>query len=1073
MSVRLSMNRLFGAAKRMTCGSGGAAGLVVLAFIGPVAAAEFEPRAQIGQAQAGRGGMTLCDQGPAPVTMLGAGRFTIAHRALRSAVRCLYNSPGQPLVLPSIGSTANGTAAPTPGSVAPAAPAPVTAPPLPVAVVAPAPALPPTAGSPAATGPSVPVPALATPVPAPGTPTLVMSTIDPGFAYYPPGQLHPKDKERGRVGDRKVYVPDMIFPLRLQPGTEHSPRGKHAHMNSQVRNFGGEIAGDQCNPKNYDPTLQQDNLCEQRDDSSHDMPLCPTKRGHQGQDIRPPACNDQKWEAVAVVDGIITFVRAYTSSVILTGNDGTEYVYLHMHPSTFKVTKGQRVTQGTVLGRVSNIQGGGPGTTYHLHFQVSQQLQFGRETKRVYIPIYTSLLNAYRKQKGLGSGVDPQGNLVVDMTVEIGASSDVAQPQAPFVSFPIPNITGNDGRPIPGLSVAQYFKARATALPVKYAATGLPSGLSIAPATGAITGSLGDNASRGGSNGSYTVAIVATDSLGDSATRNFTITASVTPPVIGTATRGKFYKDGDRVLLDAGAAYLNPSGATLTFTAVGLPPGLTINAKTGRINGRLNTTASQGGNGGVYAVTVSAADGRNAGVNERFTVTVQNQTNPLATPPDLPPPVIALALPSLRLFNGQEITTINAASGFSAGGDGKGRLTYSAPVLPSGLEINASTGQITGTMKPDASRGGNNGSYVVTVAAENKEGESVSQSFIITARNQPPTLAAATVNTTYKDGETVDLSIKGAFSSPDPTELTYSAQGLPEGLALDPKSGDIKGRLKSDASIRGTRGIYTVAATVDDGKGGVASETFTITAVPVPPPVAPVPFVVVDPPTPPVVVAPPIQPPAQPVPTPPVVVVIPPVPQPPPAVVVAPATPEPAVVIAPPAPPPVAPAAPIVLAALPPQGGTEGTALIPVEAAAMFTAGNSSSGPLSYRATGLPRSLTIDDTSGQITGLLAVGSAIGGVNGRYDVTVTAEDRANRLSASQSFSIRVVEAVKSVSVPSTPPVVVTLPTPDANDLPPVVIAPQPDAPKAGTWTGWVKDKASGTWQWVSGFWTKKK
>ncbi len=974
-----------------------------------------------------------CHATVAPPKTVGAGRFTLSVQPLVAPVACIFNPPGAPLVLPRLG------------------------PDTPVA--------------------TVPIPPAPAPAPTGGAlPPAVAAAINPGFAYYPPGDLHPLDKNRGRVGDRRVYLRDIIFPLRLDPGGDLRPPGKHAFMNSQVRNFGGgDIGGDQCNPANYNPMLQRDNYCEGR---PHDMPLCPSGTGHQGQDIRPPACEDNKWDAVAVVDGTITQITSNTT-VRLKGEDGTDYYYLHMHPDSIKVSNGQSVRKGHVLGRVSNFMGGARDTTRHLHFHAAQVIRVGTETKRVYVPVFTSLIAAYRQHKGLSSGIDADGNLIVDTALEIGASAVVSQPQVPFVAWPIPNITGNDGSALANLTVAKYFKARDTAQPVRYAATGLPSGLSIAADTGAIKGKLAEAASRGGTNGSYTVAIVATDKLGETSTQSFTITAITTPPLIGTATRGKFFKDGGRVLIDAGAAYLNPSNSTLTFAATGLPQGVTINAATGRISGRLSNTASRGGNSGVYAVTVAGSDGRNPGVNQRFTITVQRQSDPNAVPPDAQPPVIAIALPSVRVANGQEITAIDAASGFKPGGPAGEKLRYSALTLPTGLAINALTGQITGRMGPEASRGGNNGSYVVTVAATNLDGESVSQSFIITARNLAPVVTTPTVNKTYDDGESVEVPVAGAFDAPATSTLLYKVKGLPDGLIMDSGTGLIKGRLGAAASQGGVAGVYTITASVDDGNGGTAAETFTITARPVPVivPPAPVPTPVPPPVAPPVVVVPPAV-----TPEPPPVVIAQPVTPPAPVPPVAPQTPPappPVVVVTPEPPAPTPPTSPVVVVTPPPlpatpptalgslvaQSVVAGSTLTPIETAALFKPGNASAGPLTYLATGLPRALKIDGASGQITGSIEPTAAVGGVNGRYDVLVTARDAANNLSATQAFVIRVAEPVVAAGTPPTP-------TPPAQPDPaPVVIEPQTE-PQPKSWTGWAKDKATGTWQWVSSWWTKK-
>ena len=251
----------------------------------------------------------------------------------------------------------------------------------------------------------------------------------PGFAYYPPGDLVPQDDSRERKGDRYVYFKDIVYPLKLGDGI-------HPHMNSQIWGHGGGgwlkqkgPGGSECDPPNYDPMLQRDNYCEVRDnDSTHKMPLCPKGYGHQGQDIRPPACPPgTKWHAVAVVDGTIQTVTGF-SYLTLKGKDGTVYGYLHMAPSTVKVKPGDKVKQGDVLGAVSNVMDyDAGGTTYHLHFQVKQNIKVGGKVLNTYVPVYTSLIAAYRKSKGLDPGIDKDGNLIVDPALEIGA----AKPQPP------------------------------------------------------------------------------------------------------------------------------------------------------------------------------------------------------------------------------------------------------------------------------------------------------------------------------------------------------------------------------------------------------------------------------------------------------------------------------------------------------------------------------------------------------------------------------------------------------------------------------------------------------------------
>jgi murein DD-endopeptidase MepM/ murein hydrolase activator NlpD len=285
----------------------------------------------------------------------------------------------------------------------------------------------------------IPTPAADQPPAAPAQPP--QQQADPGFRYFPPGMLMPQDTGRGRL-DRKVWLPKILFPLKLASGN-------HPHMNSQIWGFGGggwggkgEAGGSECDPRNYDPLRQRDDYCEVRDWS---MPLCPAGKGHQGQDIRPPTCKDNTWEAVAVVDGIITYVSEYTT-VRLKGDDGTSYEYLHMHPNSIKLKEGQRVRQGDVLGRVSNYMSGPHGTTIHLHFQVRKQMRGKNGVVDAYVPVYTSLLVAYRKAKGLDPGIDADGNLSVDRRLEIGAAAPSPAPPAPA---PAPEPTPPPAPPAP------------------------------------------------------------------------------------------------------------------------------------------------------------------------------------------------------------------------------------------------------------------------------------------------------------------------------------------------------------------------------------------------------------------------------------------------------------------------------------------------------------------------------------------------------------------------------------------------------------------------------------------------
>jgi len=202
------------------------------------------------------------------------------------------------------------------------------------------------------------------------------------FQYTPAGVLIPKNSGIGRRGDNYIYAPNIRFPLETAP----------AYINSQVYGVGGMYgkSGSLCNKENYKYPWH-DNYCEKR---SWNMPLCPSGRGHQGVDIRPATCHKDKYFAVAVEQGLITYIGRY--SVYLRGESGRTYRYLHLNSKRLQVKIGQKVKRGQRIGLVSDNMGDTK-TSIHLHFDVKETLLINGYPIKVYIPIYTSLVEAYKR----------------------------------------------------------------------------------------------------------------------------------------------------------------------------------------------------------------------------------------------------------------------------------------------------------------------------------------------------------------------------------------------------------------------------------------------------------------------------------------------------------------------------------------------------------------------------------------------------------------------------------------------------------------------------------------------------
>ena len=202
------------------------------------------------------------------------------------------------------------------------------------------------------------------------------------FTYALPGMLEPPSSGKGRVGDNYIYAPGIRFPLETAP----------AYVNSQVYGVGGMYGepGSLCDKRNYQYPWH-DNYCENR---SWSMPLCPSGKGHQGVDIRGATCEKNKYYAVAVEDGRITYIGSY--SVSLRGNSGRTYRYLHLDKNSLKVKIGQKVKRGQRIGLVSDNMGGTK-TSIHLHFDIQQTIKMKGKSKKVFVPPYSSLVEAYKR----------------------------------------------------------------------------------------------------------------------------------------------------------------------------------------------------------------------------------------------------------------------------------------------------------------------------------------------------------------------------------------------------------------------------------------------------------------------------------------------------------------------------------------------------------------------------------------------------------------------------------------------------------------------------------------------------
>jgi hypothetical protein len=230
--------------------------------------------------------------------------------------------------------------------------------------------------------------------------------------------------------------------------------------------------------------------------------------------------------------------------------------------------------------------------------------------------------------------------------------------------------------PLPNGLVGTAYSASETGsggvAPLTYTATGLPGGLSINSTNGQITGTPTTATS-----GAVPVTITVTDST--TPTHQTASTTGLTITIIGQLTISSTALPNGVV----GTPYTAPSetvnGGTppLTYTATGLPGGLSINSTTGAITGT-PTTATPTPAAVTITVTDSTSPTHQTASTTGLTINITS----------------GLTISNTALPNGVVGTPYTASE---TGNGGTAPLTYTATGLPGGLSINATTGAISGT----------------------------------------------------------------------------------------------------------------------------------------------------------------------------------------------------------------------------------------------------------------------------------------------------------------------------------------------------------------------------------------
>jgi hypothetical protein len=383
----------------------------------------------------------------------------------------------------------------------------------------------------------------------------------------------------------------------------------------------------------------------------------------------------------------------------------------------------------------------------------------------------------------LAFGVFQFGQLVTyDGTLDnMGFCVATTMTVAPGLSMmPVTLINGTVGSAYPSTAVTPAGGVA----PYTITVGGLPSGMTFDGANIAGTPALGTE-------GTVSVSISVNDAIGE--TVNTTLSLTIDPPAAIVVGAVNLPATGVYGAAYSGSAAAGGGVGALTWTATGLPAGVSI-SPTGAISGTPMAV-------GTFAVVLTVKDtlGQTATVNGSVVISAPAIT------------AFTANLPAVQVGTAYS-ATLSASGGYGA-------FTYSATGLPAGLTLTGNT--ISGT--PTGA-----GIFPVTLTATDGLGTvaTLSQTLTVTDFTVTATSASQTVKRGSSVSNTVTIGALYGFGN----TVSLSVGGLPKNAKATFTPSSVTGAgssvLKVTAAKTTPRGKYTLTIT---GQSGTLAHTKTVT----------------------------------------------------------------------------------------------------------------------------------------------------------------------------------------------------------------------------------------------------
>ncbi len=367
------------------------------------------------------------------------------------------------------------------------------------------------------------------------------------------------------------------------------------------------------------------------------------------------------------------------------------------------------------------------------------------------------------------TAVSPGGSGKVDVTVTTpgGTSATVLADEFNYLTAPVITSAAPPTSTVTGTAYGFTFTASGNPAPTFALATGAPAWLSINSTTGVLSGTVPAGITT------FTYSVVASNGV--------TPTATAGPFTVAVSSPPTFTTDSPPTTSVTGQSYsytfVASGNPAPTFAlATGAPVWLSINSTSGALSG----TVPAGITTFTYSVVASNGTAPNATAGP-FTVSA---TTPPAFTTDSPP---------TTSVTGHAYSYTFAASGNPAP---TFALATGAPVW---LSVNTTTGAVSGTVPAGIT------TFTYSLVASNGTAPSATAGPFVVAVSSPPAFTSASPPTVETAGQSYGYTF-AASGNPAPTFAL--ATGAPAWLSINPTSGALSGTVPAGT----TTFTYSVVA---------------------------------------------------------------------------------------------------------------------------------------------------------------------------------------------------------------------------------------------------------------------